>query len=79
MYQNVTVGGQTTEGKDATNPVSWLILKSVARMHLPQPNLTVRYHKNLPQDFMRECMQVSKRLGLLLSSLSLCLSCRSAQ
>lgn len=60
MYQNVTVGGQTTEGKDATNPVSWLILKSVARMHLPQPNLTVRYHKNLPQDFMRECMQVIK-------------------
>lgn len=60
MYQNVTVGGQTTEGKDATNPVSWLILKSVARLHLPQPNLTVRYHKNLPQDFMRECMQVIK-------------------
>lgn len=58
LYQNVTVGGQTTDGKDAVNPVSWLILKSVARLHLPQPNLTVRYHKGLPQDFMKECMHV---------------------
>ena len=58
LYQNVTVGGQTVEGKDAVNPMSWLILKSVARLHLPQPNLTVRYHKGLPQDFMKECMHV---------------------
>lgn len=58
LYQNVTVGGQNEKGEDATNPVSWLILKSVARLRLPQPNLTVRYHKNLPQDFMRECMHV---------------------
>lgn len=62
MYQNVTIGGQTPEGKDAVNPMSWLVLKSVARTRLPQPNLTVRYHKNLPQDFMREAIEVM-RLG----------------
>jgi len=60
MYQNVTVGGQTAEGNDAVNPMSYLILKSVARLHLPQPNLTVRYHKGLTQEFMRACMQVVK-------------------
>lgn len=58
LYQNVTVGGQKENGEDATNPVSWLILRSVARLRLPQPNLTVRYHRGLPRDFMRECMQV---------------------
>lgn len=58
LYQNVTVGGQTVDGQDATNPMSYLVLKSVARLHLPQPNLTVRYHRNLPQEFMRECMRV---------------------
>lgn len=58
LYQNVTVGGQTPDGRDAVNPMSYLILKSVARLHLPQPNLTVRYHKGLPQEFMRECMRV---------------------
>lgn len=58
LYQNVTVGGQTADGRDATNPMSWMILKSVAQCHLTQPNLTVRYHKNLPDDFMRECVEV---------------------
>mgnify|MGYP000452923867 CR=1 FL=1 len=58
LYQNVTVGGQTPAGEDAVNPMSRLILKSVAQCHLTQPNLTVRYHKGLPDDFLRECIQV---------------------
>lgn len=58
LYQNVTIGGQTKEGKDATNKLSWLVLKSVAQCHLTQPNLTVRYHRNLPDDFMAECIEV---------------------
>lgn len=58
LYQNVTVGGQTPEGKDAVNELSYLILRTVARCHLPQPNLTVRYHKNISDDFMKECIEV---------------------
>ena len=62
LYQNVTVGGQTTDKKDAVNPLSYLILKSVAQTRLPQPNLTVRYHRGLSDDFMKECVEVL-RLG----------------
>lgn len=62
LYQNVTVGGQTSDKKDAVNPLSYLILKSVAQAKLPQPNLTVRYHKGLSDDFMKECIEVV-RLG----------------
>ncbi len=61
LYQNVTVGGQRLvdgEPKDATNPMSWMILKTVAQCHLTQPNLTVRYHAGLPVDFMEECIDV---------------------
>jgi formate C-acetyltransferase len=58
LYQNVTVAGQTVDGKDAVNELSYMILRSVARCHLPQPNLTVRYHKGLSDDFMQECIQV---------------------
>ncbi|PKM40138.1 MAG: formate C-acetyltransferase/glycerol dehydratase family glycyl radical enzyme [Firmicutes bacterium HGW-Firmicutes-9] len=58
LYQNVTVGGQTVDGKDAVNELSYKILKTVARCHLPQPNLTVRYHKGLSDAFMQECIQV---------------------
>lgn len=62
LYQNVTVGGQTVDKKDAVNPLTYLILRSVAQTKLPQPNLTVRYHKGLSDDFMKECIEVV-RLG----------------
>jgi len=62
LYQNVTVGGQTTDKRDAVNTLSYLILRSVAQVKLPQPNLTVRYHKGLSDTFMKECVEVV-RLG----------------
>ena len=60
MYQNVTIGGKTPDKKDAVNKLSYLILKSVAQTKLPQPNLTVRYHKGLDKPFMNECIEVMK-------------------
>lgn len=60
MYQNVTVGGQTTDKKDACNRLSFLVLKSVAQTRLPQPNLTVRYHSNLNKEFFDEAIEVMK-------------------
>lgn len=62
LYQNITVGGQTRDGKDAVNPTSYLVLKAVAQCRLPQPNLTVRYHRGLSDEFMLECIEVM-RLG----------------
>lgn len=58
LYQNVTIGGQTTDGKDAVNELSFLILESVGNMKLTQPNLSVRFHKNIDQHFLMECMRV---------------------
>ena len=58
MYQNVTIAGQTTDKKDAVNDLSFLVLKSVAQTRLTQPNLTVRYHKNINKRFLDECVEV---------------------
>jgi pyruvate formate-lyase/glycerol dehydratase family glycyl radical enzyme len=58
LYQNVTIGGQTTDGDDAVNELSFLILRSVGNMRLTQPNLSVRFHKNISELFMIECIQV---------------------
>ena len=58
MYQNVTIAGQTVDGKSAINRLSELILLSVGNVHLPQPNLTVRYFSEMPADFMNKCMEV---------------------
>ena len=60
MYQNVTIGGQTTDKKDAVNELSFLVLKSVAQTRLTQPNLTVRYHANIDKHFFDECIEVMK-------------------
>ncbi len=60
MYQNVTVGGQTTDKKDAVNELSFLVLKSIAQTRLTQPNFTVRYHANIDKKFMEECIEVMK-------------------
>ncbi|WP_051237843.1 glycyl radical protein [Lacticigenium naphthae] len=60
LYQNVTIGGQTRDKKDAVNKLSYLVLKSVAQTKLPQPNLTVRYHEGLDDRFMNECVEVMK-------------------
>jgi pyruvate formate-lyase/glycerol dehydratase family glycyl radical enzyme len=60
LYQNVTVGGQTVDGKDAVNDLSYRVLESVSATRLTQPNLTVRYHKNLSDDFMKRCIDVIK-------------------
>lgn len=60
LYQNVTIGGQTKDKKDAVNPLSYLVLRSVAQTKLPQPNLSVRYHAGLDADFMNECIEVMK-------------------
>lgn len=58
LYQNVTIGGQTADGKDAVNELSFLILDSVGRMKLTQPNLTVRFHRNINPLFLNECINV---------------------
>lgn len=60
LYQNVTIGGQTPDGRDATNPLSILVMRSVGRIRFTQPNLTCRYHKGTPDSFLRSAMEVVK-------------------
>jgi formate C-acetyltransferase len=58
LYQNVTIGGQTTDGQDAVNELSYLILRSVGETRLTQPNLSVRFHRNMDDRFLQACLAV---------------------
>lgn len=69
MYQNVTIGGQTRDKRDAVNELSFLVLRSVAQTRLTQPNLTVRYHANMNKEFYDECIEVM-RLGFGMPALN---------
>jgi len=55
---NVTIGGQKLNGDDATNELSYLILKTQDHLSLPQPNLTARLHSNSTDKFIGECSRV---------------------
>ena len=61
LYQNVTIGGQTRDGHDAVNALSILILNSVGELRLPQPNLSVRYHREMSGEFMQRCIRVIEK------------------
>jgi len=61
MYQNVTIGGQKLVGGkavDAVNSLSYAILESCGRLKSTQPNLSVRYHVGMSDDFLDACVQV---------------------
>lgn len=58
LYQNVTIGGQLRDGGDGVNELSFLILRSVGEAKLTQPNLSVRFHRNIDSRFLDECIEV---------------------
>lgn len=52
QFQNLTVGGKTREGKDATNDLSYMCLKATERVKTHQPGLSVRIHQDCPSNFL---------------------------
>lgn len=61
MFQNVTVGGVDTAGRNAVNDLSYLILQATMDVQLYQPSLSVRYSlaKN-PNSFLRKVVELIK-------------------
>ncbi len=50
ISQNLIVGGKSDTGEDMTNPTSYALLDAYYDMNLPQPILSVKLHKNTPQE-----------------------------
>ena len=59
-FETVTIGGQTPEGTDATNELSYLILDSKRGFPTPYPDLAARVHVGSPDKFLRACAEVIK-------------------
>jgi formate C-acetyltransferase len=51
-WEAVTVGGQTPDGRDATNALSYLILKSKREFPLNYPDLAARIHTRSPRRYL---------------------------
>ncbi|GAB6126241.1 (2S)-3-sulfopropanediol dehydratase [Humidesulfovibrio idahonensis] len=53
-WEAVTIGGQTPDGEDATNDLSYLFLESKRDFPLNYPDLAARIHSRSPERFLRE-------------------------
>lgn len=59
---NLVVGGVDENGDDATNELSYLLLDVQRDTRLPQPNLSLRVHRQSPEDLLELASEVI-RLG----------------
>jgi pyruvate formate-lyase/glycerol dehydratase family glycyl radical enzyme len=62
-FSNCTLGGQTPDGQDATNDLSYLWIEAAMRTKTPHPTLSIRYHENLSPTFAMKAAELT-RLGL---------------
>jgi len=59
-WEAVTVGGQTPDGRDATNELTYLILQSKRAVPLNYPDLAARIHASSPERYLMEIAETVK-------------------
>ena len=65
--RGLTIGGVTAEGKDGTNPLSFMLLHSLESCQLLQPKLNARIFPGTDPAFTLECCRINrKNLGPML-------------
>ena len=63
FWIQVPIGGQTVDGYDATNELSYLLLDVSSNMQLHEPTVSARIHKRTPDKFLMKCCEAIKAHG----------------
>ena len=53
LYSNLVVGGYRPDGEDGTNDLSYLCIEAMNLTALAEPNFSMRYNRNTPDDLIR--------------------------
>jgi pyruvate-formate lyase len=56
--RNIALAGQTPEGADACNELTYMCLQAAAKLMLPEPKLNVRLHPGSPRALLWACCRV---------------------
>ncbi|SDB85665.1 pyruvate formate lyase family protein [Williamwhitmania taraxaci] len=70
FLQNVIIGGKLPNGKDATNPCTYLILDAFRNVNLSTPGIYVRLHKDSPTELFQavsDALKETKNLPSILN------------
>ncbi|GAA3907968.1 glycyl radical protein [Sphingomonas limnosediminicola] len=59
-HETVTIGGQTPDGFDATNELSYVLLESTRPLPISYPELGVRIHAGTPERFLHAVAETIK-------------------
>jgi trans-4-hydroxy-L-proline dehydratase len=57
-FQNLNVGGQLADGRDAVNDLSYLCVEVAGLMQLPQPQVSALISEKTPEQFLQHCCRV---------------------
>lgn len=60
LFQNLIAGGQTSEGMDATNDLSFMCITASMHVMLPQPSLSVRVWNKTPHEFLIRAAELTR-------------------
>jgi len=56
--RNISLAGQTPDGGDAANELTYMCLEASGKLMLPEPKLNVRFFAGSPSRLVRACCQV---------------------
>jgi pyruvate formate-lyase/glycerol dehydratase family glycyl radical enzyme len=59
-WRNMTIGGMTPEGKDATNELTYLVLEAANKLRNSHHTITLRVHEGTPEDLLIKALEVIK-------------------
>jgi pyruvate formate-lyase/glycerol dehydratase family glycyl radical enzyme len=62
-WMSVTVGGQTADGYDASNDISYMLLDVSSNLQIHEPTVSARIHKRTPDKFLMACCEAIKAHG----------------
>lgn len=60
LFQNLCAGGQTEDGMDATNELSYMCVRASMHTQLPQPSFSVRVWNGTPTEFLVKCAELTR-------------------
>ena len=60
MFQNLIAGGQTKDGLDATNELSFMCIQATMHVFLPQPSFSVRVWNGSPHEFLVKAAELTR-------------------
>ncbi|MCR4718892.1 MAG: glycyl radical protein [Firmicutes bacterium] len=60
LFQNLCAGGQTRDGLDATNDLSYMCIQASMHTQLPAPSFSVRIWNGTPNEFLLKAVELTR-------------------